>query len=87
MPTATLRDRIPATTLADLDRYAVNHVPVGDFLTAVLSNDLYTACARADEGNLACLAAIAAYVEACLPIASRGSAEAVAEWTRCRVVT
>jgi hypothetical protein len=83
----SLRDRIPQDALADLDRYAANHVPVGDFLTAVLSNDLYGACRRADVANRVCLFDIAAYVELHLPIASRGGPEEVAEWTSYRVAT
>lgn len=34
-----------------LKRYLTDHVEPGDFLSAVLRNDLMDACARADETN------------------------------------
>jgi hypothetical protein len=31
--------------------YIENHIPPGDFLSAILCNDLYEACGRADDTN------------------------------------
>lgn len=63
-----------------LDRYADHHEPVGDFLQAVLSNDLQAACARADSSNLWVIPVYAAYIYNELPSQSHGSREKVAAW-------
>ena len=46
---------IPVGTFEDLCCYELNHRPVGDFLYAVLCNDLAMAFGYADEHNLAAL--------------------------------
>jgi hypothetical protein len=76
------KDCIPRDTLAALDAYVNDRRPVGGFLHAVLSNRLYEACMRADSSNGPWLRQIALYVEGELPIACRGSAEAVEAWLR-----
>ncbi len=49
---ATLRyDRLPQTLRGGVYRYVEYGVLPGDFLTAVISNDLKEACARADDDN------------------------------------
>lgn len=63
-----------------LDRYAQLRHPVGDFLTAVLCNDLKEACGRADDDNLHNLPAIVAYCYNVLPMPCWGSPEKVAAW-------
>ena len=65
---------------AALDAYAANGVPTGDFLRAVLSNDLTDAACRADEDNLEDLVNIVKYAYNDLPSACRGSPEKVAAW-------
>ncbi len=67
---------------AALDAYANGRRPVGGFLTAVLSNDLAEACARADEQNLWSLPVIVGYVWNHLPSGCWGSPEKVAAWRR-----
>ena len=42
---------IPEHMLQSLNLYVKKGVPVGDFLTAVLSNDLFEAVGRADNDN------------------------------------
>lgn len=63
-----------------LDAYAQTGRPVGSFLTAVLSNDLFEACARADPYNLDTLPIITAYVFNHLPAESYGSRESMESW-------
>lgn len=79
-PEPCLRDRVPPGVLATLDRYVGRRVRPGGFVCAVLANDLYDACRRADETNLACLYWIAQYADFALPIQCRGSREAVEAW-------
>lgn len=52
LPPETYEDeRLPEHIRGGLKDYIEHHVPVGHFLTAVLSNDLTEACARADQTN------------------------------------
>lgn len=48
--------------LYHLRRYTEKHEPVGDFLTAVICNDLREACGHADDTNLHNLPAFIAYL-------------------------
>jgi hypothetical protein len=75
-----LHATIPPDTLEAIRRYARQHCPVGDFLTAVLSNDLMAAVGRADETNLAALPAICHYVHWEIPARCHGSRAAVEAW-------
>ena len=70
----------PPLTIASLERYRDYGVPVGDFLQAVLRNDLLDALCRADSDNLAALRAIALWVHWELPSRAHGSAGAVEGW-------
>lgn len=63
-----------------LERYRDLHHPVGDFLQAVISNDLKEAAARADDDNLENIQAFAAYLYNELPSPSQGSRKAYADW-------
>ena len=58
-----------------LDVYAKEGRSVGDFLRAVLANDLLEAVGRADPKNLLVIRAIAMYVNHELPHACHGSFE------------
>lgn len=46
---------IPDYMRGGIIRYYENGIPPGDFLTAVIDNDLSEACGRADETNQRCL--------------------------------
>lgn len=63
-----------------LVRYAEEGLPLGDFLQAVIANDLGDASARADEGNALALAAIAAFVTIELPRPCWGSRRIYLAW-------
>lgn len=54
--------------------------PVGTFLTAVLSNDLYTAVRHADDSNRDLLRVYVDWLYNNAPPACYGSAEKVAAW-------
>jgi hypothetical protein len=47
--------RIPELTLATIERYVQRGIPMGDFLQAVVANDLREAIGRADGGNMRAL--------------------------------
>ena len=63
-----------------LVRYVHDGVPLGDFLTYVVSNDFQGACGRADDENLMNLPAFAAYVYNEMPGNSHGSLERYKAW-------
>lgn len=71
---------IPYYTQHDLELYVELGVPVGDFLGAVLANDLFTACGRADLSNLGGIVALVMYIYNRCPIGCHGSKEAVTTW-------
>jgi len=71
---------IPSYTLAALERYRDGHCPVGDFLQAVIANDLRESLGRADEANTEALQKIVWWVYNELPSPAQGSAEAYREW-------
>ena len=60
-----------------LDNYASFGRPLGDFLTAVVENDLFEALARADSYNRATIYQICRYVYNELPSTCWGSPEKV----------
>ena len=53
--------KVPDELIESIRLYVEHGVPQGDFLAAVIDNDLREACARADERNLPILPAIVAY--------------------------
>ena len=54
--------------------------PPGDFLMAVLSNDLMESIGRADQGNLGDLFEICSYIYNKMPYNCHGSPNRVHEW-------
>ena len=63
-----------------LDRYVKDRIPPGDFLMAVLKNDLTEACGRADVFNKMNLHMIVEYVYNFMPHECWGSPEKVKAW-------
>ena len=74
---------MPEHTKQSIDDY-VKHGECGDFLEAVLSNDLTEAVCRADFENLAALEAIVKYVYNHIPRVCWGSPEKVRAWREAR---
>lgn len=71
---------IRAGMMESLRAYVEYGRPVGDFLTAVLENNLSEACGRADDENIDNLPAYAAYLYNEVPSQCHGSREKVGDW-------
>jgi len=71
---------VPDHTMDGLDMYINHKILPGDFLTAVLTNDLFGACARADAVNKKALPNIVTYIYNRLPSGCWGSTEIVNKW-------
>jgi len=82
--TADLVAAVPPQILESLRAYAVERRPTGNFLCAVLANNLQQAISYADPGNMLALAAIGRYVYNALPSECWGSPGAVAAWLKAR---
>jgi len=63
-----------------IDRHVVTGGHCGDFVTAVLENNLKEAFVRADDHNAAHMKDIVAYCYYEIPSTAWGSPEAVAKW-------
>ena len=71
---------IPRYMVDSLAAYVADHRPVGDFLTAVLSNNLRDAVMTADEVNADKLSVYISYLYCLAPSQCWGSPEKVTEW-------
>jgi len=71
---------IKQSTLDALNRYVVGHVPTGDFLRAVLSNNLVDSFSHADDENLTAMQEIVKHIYFELPSRCWGSPEKVEAW-------
>lgn len=72
--------KIPGYMIEGLVDYILDHVPPGGFLTAVLCNDLYGACARSDLTNKKNLPAYIAFLMEHAPAICWGSRERFDKW-------
>ncbi|KKN74368.1 hypothetical protein LCGC14_0391690 [marine sediment metagenome] len=73
-------DLIPAHMHEGITAYVETGRPMGHFLTAVLSNDLREAAARADDENTLALAGWVKFLYNYVPSECWGSLEAMARW-------
>ena len=71
---------IPKHTKEAIDRYVEQGYPTGDFLRAVLTNNLYDAACYADNENRDALYDIVIYLFNYLPYCSFGTIEKVKAW-------
>lgn len=78
----SLWNRIPKHLRDGLERYLNNHIRPGNFLTAVLENDLKGACGYADEESYAGLKDLLMYLHWEVGIDCYGSKEKVNEWLK-----
>lgn len=76
--------RIPSYMHDAVRRYALEHLPGGGFLMAVLRNDLAGAVRRADSTNREALTRWVEFVYTFLPAQSHGSPDAVKKWLALR---
>lgn len=80
-------EMVQAECLDSLDCWAQRAVPTGDFLKAVLSNDLRESFGRADDYNRAVLFDIVRYCYNELPFGCWGSPDKVLSWRGLPLVT
>ncbi len=73
-------ETIPESMCGGLERYLESHVRPGQFLSAVLQNDLREAVGRADDKNVRLLHVYVAYLYNEAPAKSWGSKEAFDAW-------
>lgn len=71
---------IPAYMIGGLRRYIEHGIPPGDFLTAVLSNDLRGACERADDENRHRLFQYVQFLYSHAPVGCWGSSSNFRDW-------
>ena len=73
---------IPAQMMAALNAYIETGRPVGQFLQAVISNNLKDAVGRADDTNIALIPAYVIYLYNEAPAFCWGSPERYEEWLK-----
>lgn len=84
-PAYTFREfYIPNYMWGAIERYVQAGIPPGDFLTAVICNDLREAVGRADDINLKNLPAYVAYFHNEVPGLAWGSKEKMQAWMAAR---
>jgi hypothetical protein len=71
---------IPNYMRGAVERYVMDGVPPGSFLTAVLTNDLKEAFARADDDNARAMHGWVRFLYNYTPATCHGSPEKVAAW-------
>lgn len=73
-------EKCPQWAALSIQRWVDYGITPGDFLTAVLNNDLREAIFRADENSLENITHIVAYLYNCVPSVCWGSIEKVNNW-------
>jgi len=73
-------ETIPPRTLQALKRFVLEGTPTGGFLEAVLNDELFLACASADQENSEALKDIVKLIYNHLPIGCWGRDEQYEEW-------
>jgi len=73
---------IPERMRSGLELYVKDHIEPGDFLTAVIRNDLKEAIGRADDENMAVLPAYVNYFYNHAPSPCWGSKEKMDAWLK-----
>ncbi len=71
---------VPEYMHGGIIRYYENGIPPGDFLTAVIDNDLKEAVGRADDVNVNALKAYVMWFFNQAPMGSWGFTDACSEW-------
>ena len=79
------KDKVPIHLLEALVRWGKKECITGDFLGAVLSNDLMEAIGRADDDSMASLKYIAMFIYNELPRDCHGSKDIVSQWAKSAV--
>jgi hypothetical protein len=74
--------RIPERMCGDIERYIRQGIEPGDFLRAVICNDLTEACGRADNENIRLLHVYVAYFYNEAPSGCWGSEQRYVAWIK-----
>ena len=82
---AAERCGVPSYMVGGIERWIKNGILPGDFLTAVLNNDLKEACGRADDVNRRCLFNYIDFFYNYAPSQCWGSPAKVAAWADARM--
>ncbi len=77
---AALCEQLPPAMLAPLVRYLAYGDPLGGFLTALVSGELFEAACHADGNNNPRLADFAKWIQQSWPQVSYGSGDTVRAW-------
>lgn len=80
------RDHVPAHLWPGLERYFVERVEPGQFLVAMLRNDLRVAVGMADDVSLAALPDLCKFLYNFAPARSHGSKDIVDAWLTSTMV-
>jgi hypothetical protein len=80
------RDLVPGSLWPGLERYFVDRVEPGQFLVALLANDLRAAIGRADPASLEALPDLCKFLYNFAPARSHGSQAAVDSWLTAAAV-
>jgi hypothetical protein len=75
---------IPERMLGGITRYIEDGIPPGDFLAAVICNDLAQAVSRADDENIANIPAYVGYFYNKAPSGCWGSYEKMGAWIKLK---
>lgn len=73
---------IPQHMRGAVERYVMNGLPPGGFLTPVLCNDFMEACGRADAENAMALVEWATFIYNFVPAQCKGSPKVVEAWIK-----
>ncbi len=76
--------RVPAPHMVEAVRLWIEHGRCGDFLRAIVENDLAESCARADDINLPLLQEWVRFFYNYAPSDCSGSKEKAAAWAAAR---
>lgn len=71
---------IPQHMRGGIERYVMNGVPMGGFLTAIFANDFQEAAGRADDENRQAFFGYAQFLYNSVPSNCKGSYETVGAW-------
>ena len=73
---------IPDYMVEGVVNYVVHHIAPGDFLCAVIANDLFEAYGRADSTNIHCIYNYVRFFYNYAPAPCWGSREALQAWVK-----
>lgn len=71
---------IPFRMFSGIINYVEHNIPPGDFLLAILKNDLKRACLHADDENIDLIPVYISFFYWNIPSIAWGSKEAVRKW-------